>query len=339
MAKQPLAVKFRPKTFSDVTEQSAVCGILQEQLRTGSFQHSYLFCGPAGTGKTTLGRIFAHEINKGQGNPIEVDAASNSGVDNIRVIIEDSKRRAIDCEYKVFILDEVHMLSNGAFNALLKTLEESPKYSIFIMCTTNPEKIPATILSRVQRYQLSKISTDGIFNRLKYICDCENVHLTESGIESLKFISRISQGGMRDAITSLDKCLSAGEELSLEVAVKSLGNVEYDLQFDLFTYIYNHDVKNSVEIVENIFNSGKSLKVFIKQFQLFIVDICKYKVFNSFEYSQIPSMPVYAEKLNQYDKSRCIEILDIVKTFNSSIKWESDIRYSLETLLLTMENK
>lgn len=338
MAKISLAVKYRPTTFSDVTEQSAVCDILQEQLRTDSFQHAYLFVGPAGTGKTTLGRIFAKEINKGKGSPIEVDAASNSGVDNIRTIIDDSKKRALDSEYKIFIIDECHSLSSGAWQAFLKTLEESPKYSIYILCTTNPEKIPSTIISRVQRYQLSKISTDGIYNRLCFICEQENVNIDDAGEEALKFIARISQGGMRDAITSLDKCLSSGEKLSLELVVNTLGNVEYDTQFELLSYIYNHDSAKAIKIIEKLFDSGKPLKVFIKQFQLFLVDVCKYKIFNSFEYSQIPAMPIYAEKLKDYDKNTCINILDIISEFNSAVKWESDVQYSFETLLLKMEN-
>lgn len=174
MAKEPLAVKYRPTSFNDMTEQSAIKDILENQIKTKTFQHGYLFTGPAGTGKTTSARIFANMINNGKGNPIEVDAASNSGVDNVRQIIEDAKRKPLDAEYKIFIIDECHSLSNGAWQALLKTLEETPKFTIFIFCTTNPEKIPPTILSRVQRFQFNKISNDGIYQRLKYIIEAEN---------------------------------------------------------------------------------------------------------------------------------------------------------------------
>ena len=173
MASQSLATKYRPTDFSSLTEQSAIKDILENQIKTKTFQHGYLFTGPSGTGKTTSARIFASMINEGKGSPIEVDAASNSGVDNIRQIIEDAKRKPLDAEYKIFIVDECHSLSNGAWQALLKTLEEPPKFTIFIFCTTDPQKVPATILSRVQRYNFQKISKDGIVKRLEYICEME----------------------------------------------------------------------------------------------------------------------------------------------------------------------
>ena len=163
---QSLAIKYRPKTWSDVVEQSATKLILEQQLKQNEIQNAYLFCGGAGTGKTTCARIFASEINKGTGNPIELDAASNNSVDDIRGIIQQSRTASLDSEYKVFILDEVHALSNSAWQAMLKVLEEPPKKSIFIMCTTDPQKIPKTILSRVQRYDFQRISQQGIVNRL-----------------------------------------------------------------------------------------------------------------------------------------------------------------------------
>ena len=169
-----LAIKYRPATWDDVTEQNSTKIILQQQLESGEVKNAYLFCGPAGCGKTTCARIFAHDINNGQGNPIELDAASNNGVDDVREIIQQAKTKSLDSEYKIFIIDECHALSNSAWQAMLKIIEEPPAKSIFIFCTTNPERIPKTILSRVQRYDFNRISTEGIVNRLKYILEQEN---------------------------------------------------------------------------------------------------------------------------------------------------------------------
>ena len=171
---EALATRYRPKTFDDVTEQGSVKTILQQQLDSGEIQHAYLFCGGAGTGKTTCARIFASEINKGKGNPLELDAASNNSVDDVRNIIQQSKVKSMDSEYRIFILDEVHALSSNAWQALLKLLEEPPAKAIFIMCTTNPEKIPRTILSRVQRFDFKRISQQGIVDRLRHIIEEEN---------------------------------------------------------------------------------------------------------------------------------------------------------------------
>lgn len=170
---QTLAVKYRPKTFDDVTEQESVKIILQQQLESGEIKNAYLFCGGAGTGKTTCARIFANDINGGEGNPIELDAASNSSVDDVRNIIQQAKTKSLDSEYKVFLIDECHAISNTGWQAFLKLIEEPPAKSIFIFCTTNPERIPRTILSRVQRYDFKKISQSGIVNRLMYILDNE----------------------------------------------------------------------------------------------------------------------------------------------------------------------
>lgn len=172
MAKS-LAIKYRPKNFSDVVEQGSTIAILTNQINTNSVKSAYLFVGGAGTGKTTSARIFANMINKGEGTPIELDAASNNSVEDIRRLTEDAQTQSIDSEYKVFILDEVHSLSNQAWQAMLKTLEEPPAKSIFIFCTTDPQKIPNTILSRVQRYNFQRISHKGIVDRLKYIIEQE----------------------------------------------------------------------------------------------------------------------------------------------------------------------
>ena len=200
---QTLAVRYRPNSWDDLTEQQYIKTILENQIETNSVKNAYLFTGPAGTGKTTSARIFANRINEGQGTPIEVDAASNNGVEQIRVIIDDAKFKPLDSKYKIYILDEVHMLSMGAWNALLKILEEPPKTTIFIMATTDPQKIPKTILSRVQRYDFNKISFEGIVNRLKWIIKqeneaCKDNNLVDYQDEAIEYIAKVSEGGMRD---------------------------------------------------------------------------------------------------------------------------------------------
>lgn len=163
---ESLAVRYRPNNWDDVTEQSTATTILRQQIERGEIQHAYLFVGSAGVGKTTIARIFANEINKGQGKPIELDAASYNSVDNVRDIRNQAKVQSIDSEYKVYIIDECHALSKDAWQAFLKILEEPPKKTIFIFCTTEKNKIPKTILSRVQQFAFQRISTHGIADRL-----------------------------------------------------------------------------------------------------------------------------------------------------------------------------
>ena len=191
-----LATKYRPKTFDDMVCQDNVKIVLQNQIDMNEFKQSYLFCGSAGTGKTTSARIFANEINRGKGRIVEIDGASNNGVDNIRNLIDNCKMKSLDGTYKVFIIDEVHMLSIGAFNALLKILEEPPKGTIFILCTTDPQKIPGTILSRVQRFDFQRIPTEQIFDRLKYIIEQENKEgkSIEYQDEALIYIAQLAEG-------------------------------------------------------------------------------------------------------------------------------------------------
>lgn len=352
MAKEALAVKYRPKTFDSLTEQSAIKIILEQQIETKSFQHAYLFTGPAGCGKTTSARIFANKINEEKGNPIEVDAASNSGVDNIRNIIEDAKRKSLDSEYKVFIIDECHSLSSGSWQALLKLLEEPPKFTIFILCTTNPEKIPATIMSRVQRYQFNKISTDGIVDRLKTICNIENKDIMEeygdmdsaSDIEwarvqklpvvdydenSLSYIAKQANGGMRDAITMMDKCLSLSTNLTVENVVKAIGTVDYAEHFQLLEYLTKKD-SNCILVVENVFNAGKDIKLFLKNFHDFVLDVCKFKLFGSFETTRIPALEEYYTTAKQIDESDCFKVLRLITDLIPIVKYDSNALYSIE---------
>ena len=168
-----LAVKYRPQTLDEICGQSSIVKILRRQIETKSYKHSYIFTGPSGTGKTTTGRILAKAINGSLDGLEELDAASNNGVENIRILIKSAQERSISSLYKIYIIDECHALTNAAWQALLKCIEEPPEYTIFIFCTTDPQKIPATIINRCQRYNLSKISTEQLVERLTYICKQE----------------------------------------------------------------------------------------------------------------------------------------------------------------------
>lgn len=343
MAKESLAVKYRPKTFDDMTEQSAIKDILMNQLETKTFQHGYLFTGPAGTGKTTSARIFANMINAGKGNPIEVDAASNSGVDNIRQIIEDAKRKPLDAEYKIFIVDECHSLSNGAWQALLKTLEEPPKFTIFIFCTTDPQKVPATILSRVQRYNFQKISNEGIVKRLEDICVHENSqdyndpNLRDIGDiirypEALEYIAKVCNGGMRDAITLLDKCLSLSHDLTLENVLKTIGGEDYNTFITFLSALEGKVKVSAIRIIENVYNAGKDIKQFMKDFAKFILEAEKYALYKNFTYISLPN--TLENELEQLIDDSLFDVMDFVVSLNSQIKWDSDPKTLIELSIL-----
>ena len=330
---QSLATKYRPQEFSDVTEQSAVIDILKNQLDTNTVKHVYLFTGGAGTGKTTLGRIFAREINQGHGNPIEIDAASHNSVDDVRTLIQQAKTQSLDSEYKIFILDEVHSLSNNAWQAMLKLIEEPPSKSIFIMCTTDPQKIPKTILSRCQRFDFQRISQQGIVNRLADIVVSEKVPHADN--DALEFIAKIADGGMRDAITMMDKCLSYSKELTLENVVKVLGVVDYDKMFDVTNAILNGYVKNILDIINEVHMSGKDMKQFAKNYLDFILDVCKYGLAKSFSYIKIPNFyEEYLRRFSDDDINRCVHLLDTLVKLDSEIKWNTSPKELVESTLV-----
>jgi len=356
-----LAIKYRPKTFDDVVEQGSVKQILQEQLRTNTHQNCYLFTGGAGTGKTTCARIFANEINGHKGNPIEIDAASNNGVDNVREIIDNAKFKALDAPFKVYIIDECHMLSTGAWNAMLKLIEEPPAQTVFIFCTTDPQKIPATIISRVQRYDFQRITHDSIVDRLHQILDWENTEIIEAsggsqdavadiewaikeGIEviqydkeALGYIAKLADGGMRDAITLLDKCLSFSPDITVEHVVQALGTINYDVMFDLTESIIDMRAGDAVVVIEEAHRSGVDLKQFIKQYSHFVLDAYKYCLLGDFEYLQIPS--TYADKLDSWDDETydfIKELLAEIIKLNADIKWEPSPKPLIESTIILL---
>lgn len=331
-----LAIKYRPKTWDDVTEQTSVRVILQEQIRTNTVKHGYLFCGGAGTGKTTIARIFSDDINDGQGTPIEMDAASHNSVDDIRAIIAQAQTKSLDSEYKVFIIDECHSLSNSAWQTMLKTLEEPPAKSIFIFCTTDPQKIPKTILSRVQRYDFQRISQQGIVDRLLHIINEENANdavILVNG-QAVEYIAKLADGGMRDAITLMDKCLSYSSKLTVDNVVKALGIANYDIMFSLFDSLINHDTELVLSQIDSIYASGIDIKQFVKTFTEFILDICKYGLTKDFSMIHIPN--TYSTCLQGYDTAEYTiakSLLKVLIELNAEIKWDTSPKYAVEAKL------
>lgn len=300
-----LATKYRPKTFEDVTEQGLVVQILNNMCKSELVIRNFLLVGPAGVGKTTAARIMANVLNNGEGDPIEIDAASNSGVDAMRDIIAQAHSYPIVGKYKIFIVDECHSLSSQAWQSLLKTLEESPAKSVFIFCTTNPEKIPDTILSRVDKYQLSKISLQGIFNRLKYVLDSEikegrSITYTEDG---LNFIAKLANGGMRDGLTLLDKSLAYSNDLTTQNIEKALSLPNYDDYFDLLQSIAKRDNKSIIAIINDVYNSGVNFVKWFEGFHSFVINIVKYINLKDINMTMIPS--TYLDKISKYNQSHC----------------------------------
>lgn len=318
-----LAVKYRPTCWGDVCEQAEIVDILTNQLKANEIKHGYLFTGPAGCGKTTAARIFANDINKGVGKPIEMDAASNNSVDDIRRLIEDAQTKSIEGEYKIFIVDECHMITPAGWNAFLKTLEEPPALSIFILCTTNPEKIPQTILSRVQRYNFKKISQQGIVERLLYIAVTEKVE--DARLEAIQYIAKLANGGMRDAITLLDKALSYSNDLTLENVTKALGVADYSVLLDLTKKVSNSKKSEVVKSLEEVYASGIDLKLFIKQYFEFILDLTTYSLTKSANTAQLPA--AYITEAANFSYDFLVKFLDFLCDLNYSLKYEQSAKY------------
>ena len=323
---QALALKYRPKNFSDLTEQRAVVEILTNQINTNTIKHGYLFVGAAGTGKTTSARIFADMINKSLGEPIELDAASNNSVDDIRRITEEAQTKSLDSEYKVFILDEVHMLSNAAWNAFLKTLEEPPAKSIFILCTTDPQRIPNTILSRVQRYNFQRISMQGVIDRLLYILEREDSETDVPGLDwdihAVDLIAKIADGGMREAITLLDKCLSYSNNLTVQNVINALGVADYDTMFELTAFLSERNINGMLNLITGVYASGMDLKQFIKDYFEFILDLNTYHKTASMDLIKLPiNYEDTIQSLSTTAWSTIGELLQILVDLMNEIKW------------------
>lgn len=333
---ETLATKYRPQHFEDVVCQDNVKKVLSNQLKTGEIKQAYLFCGSSGTGKTTSARIFANDVNEGKGKPIEIDGASNNGVDNIRSIIDDCRMKSLDSKYKVYIIDEVHMLSIGAFNALLKVLEEPPKGVIFILCTTDPHKIPATILSRLQRFDFKRIPQFEIVQRLKYILQQEGKITYD--IEALEYIAKLADGGMRDAIMKLDTVLGYTTNITLQAVLDCLGITNYQHLVSIVQGIINKQPDEPIQIIDSIYRDGKDLKLFVKDLNKFVLDLCKLNITRNKELTMIPTDIMrqcihIATNTSKYD---LVDILDGVNNLLDKIKYEQNPKNLIESELIIL---
>ncbi|MCI8322913.1 MAG: DNA polymerase III subunit gamma/tau [Lachnospiraceae bacterium] len=282
--------KFRPCRFEDVKGQEHIVTTLQNQIKADRIGHAYLFCGTRGTGKTSIAKIFARAVNcenPVEGSPcgecasckaiaagvsmnvIEIDAASNNGVDNIREIVDEVSYSPAEGRFKVYIIDEVHMLSIGAFNALLKTLEEPPSYVIFILATTEVHKIPITILSRCQRYDFRRISIETIAERLRELMEKEQVQVEE---KALRYIAKTADGSMRDALSLLDQCIAFhfGQELTYDKALDVLGAVDTEVFSRLLRHVIGREVNGCIGLLEEIVMQGRELSQFVTDFTWYL---------------------------------------------------------------------
>ena len=335
-----LDLKYRPSTFSDLVCQDNVKRVLVNQIETGEYKQAYLFCGSAGCGKTTSARIFANDINEGKGKPIEIDGASNNGVDNVRNIIEDCRMKSLDSKYKVYIIDEVHMLSIGAFNALLKVLEEPPKGVIFILCTTDPQKIPLTIMSRLQRFDFKRIPVDDIFDRLKYIIEQENKEGAniQYDEDALLYIAKLADGGMRAAIKKLDTVLGYTSNITMQEVEDCLGIASYELMEDLLNAIYNNNAKLAVEMIDDLHYEGKDLKLFISDFTNHILDLCKFDLTQNLDLTAIPptQLKPTTSLVNLVGSDFLVDMLDVFSKLTYKLKYEQNPKAIIESEMILL---
>lgn len=351
--------KFRPGEFEEVKGQDHIVTTLRNQIRTDRIGHAYLFCGTRGTGKTTIAKILAKAVNcehpvdgspcnqcemcrkineQTSMNVIEIDAASNNGVANIRDIIDEVQYSPTEGRYKVYIIDEVHMLSTGAFNALLKTLEEPPSYVIFILATTEAHKIPITILSRCQRYDFRRISIDTIADRLKELVDRENV---EAEDKALRYIAKMADGSMRDALSLLDQCIAfyLGQKLTYENALDVLGAVDSGVYSRMFNCVTDYDVIGCLEIIDEMMIQGRDLNQFINEFiwylrNLMIVDSSDQGI--EMIDASAEQLAVMKEDAQKSDVDVLIRYIRILSELSNQIRYATQKRVLLEVTFIKL---
>ena len=344
--------KFRPAEFSEVKGQEHIVTTLQNQIKANRIGHAYLFCGTRGTGKTSIAKIFAKAVNcesPVDGSPcgacptcksitagtsmnvIEIDAASNNGVDNIREIRENVAYSPTEGKYKVYIIDEVHMLSIGAFNALLKTLEEPPEYVIFILATTEAHKIPITILSRCQRYDFKRITADTICGRLRELMDKEEVEVEE---KALRYIAKAADGSMRDALSLLDQCIAfyLGKKLTYDNVLEVLGALDTDVYSSLLRKIIGRDIPAVMSDVESIVMQGRELSQFVTEFIQYLRNLLFIQSADHLE----DFLEVSTENLAQLkEEAKMIDAESLMRYIRVFSELSGQIKYSTQKRVLT----
>lgn len=347
---------YRPKNFSDVIGQEHIVRTLKNQIENNNVGHAYLFCGTRGTGKTSTAKIFSRAVNctnlhndepcnecencreileDKTMDVVEIDAASNNSVDDIRELRENVKYSPAKAKYKVYIIDEVHMLSQGAFNALLKTLEEPPSYVIFILATTEPHKIPATILSRCQRFDFKRVTVKDISSRMRYICEKEGIEADE---KALNLIARNSQGALRDALSILDQCISfEGNKISYNDVIELLGSVNIEQLFDLAESIIKEDTRKSLQILNDFIIWGKDVRNLVNDLIDHFRNLMVCKISNDLD--EIISLPeetidLLKQQAETIDTNNLIRILNILSETQDGMKISSNPRVLMEVTMM-----
>ena len=359
MSYMALYRKFRPTEFDDVKGQDHIATTLQNQIKTDRIGHAYLFTGTRGTGKTTVAKIFAKAVNcesPVDGSPcgkcamcqaiaagnsmnvIEIDAASNNGVGNIRDIIEEVTYPPTEGKYKVYIIDEVHMLSIGAFNALLKTLEEPPSYVIFILATTEVHKIPITILSRCQRYDFHRISIDTIADRLTDLMQQENIDVEEKAI---RYIAKAGDGSMRDALSLLDQCIAfyIGQTLTYDNVLKVLGAIDTEVFSQLLRNVISGNITGAIGMLEQQVVAGRDLGQFVVDFTWYMRNLLLLKSSGDFEDTlEISSdnLALLKEEAQMIEAESLMRYIHIFSELSNDIKYSNQKRVLIEIALIKL---
>ncbi len=354
MAYQALYRKYRPENFEGVAGQKAIVQTLNNAIKQNKIAHAYLFCGPRGTGKTSIAKIFAKMLNcenhsespcghcqncidfqKGtHPDVIEIDAASNNGVDEVRNLIEKVKYAPIEGKYKVYIIDEVHMMSTGAFNALLKTIEEPPAHVVFIFATTEPHKVLPTIISRCQRYDFHKVSVQDMKERLNYIVNQENIHVEDNVIET---IARLADGGMRDALSILDQCIAyAQNHITLHDIHEIYGIISMEEKSLLIENIIHGNSVDLVHQIENLSEKGIDIRRLTNDLIELIKESLIYSFTKASDLVASSMLKMIKEKLDQIPIDRRLNMLDILMDTSEKFRYASDVVSYFEIAVMKM---